>query len=393
MRKFFWLMLFSAMHTSPLVAQKYERLHRKAIVADSHNDFLSVSVDKNVAFDQDLTGITQSDLSRMKKGGIDIQVFSIWCDQTYTTGKAFTHANREIDSLYAIVSRNPSSMMVVRTAAELDACLRSGKFGAMIGVEGGHMIEDDVSKLDSLFSRGARYLTLTWNNSTSWASSAMDETIRKDSIKTPGLNEFGKSIVARMNELGMMVDVSHVGEKTFYDVLQTTTKPVLASHSCAWALNPAFRNLTDEQILAIGKNKGVIQLNFYSGFLDSNFAKNNRAFFARHKAEKDSIMQTNPVEYLAESVLLRKYPEEIQEMRPSISLLIDHIDYIVKLIGVNHVGLGSDFDGISSSPRELNDVADMPLITAELLKRGYSKKSIKKILGGNFIRVFKANVN
>ncbi|WP_336517239.1 dipeptidase [Pollutibacter soli] len=393
MRKFFWLVLFLVMQSSPSVAQKYRRLHRKAMVADSHNDFLSVSIDKNVAFDQDLTGITQSDLNRMKKGGIDLQIFSIWCDQTYTKGKAYAHANREIDSLYSIVSRNSSSMMMVRTAAEMNAFLRSGKLGAMIGVEGGHMIEDDLSKLDSLFSRGARYLTLTWNNSVPWASSAMDETIRKDSIKSAGLNEFGRKVVARMNELGMMVDVSHVGEKTFYDVMQTTTKPVMASHSCAWALNPSFRNLKDEQILAIGKNNGVIQLNFYSGFLDSNFSKNNQAFFARHKAEKDSIMLTNPVEYLAESVLLRKYPAEIREMRPSISLLIDHIDHIVKLIGVDHVGLGSDFDGISSSPKELNDVADMPLVTAELLKRGYSKKSIKKILGENFIRVFRANVN
>jgi membrane dipeptidase len=194
-----------------------------------------------------------------------------------------------------------------------------------------------------------------------------------------------------MNELGMIVDISHVGEKTFYDALRITTKPVIASHSCTYALCPVPRNLTDDQIKLIGKNGGVIHLNFYSGFVDSSFREKNNAFIRKHQAEKEELLKQNPSDFYANLKLHEKYKAEIDNVRPSLTLLIDHLDHIVKLIGTDHVGIGSDFDGINSSPRELNDVTDMPLITEELLKRGYSKKDIRKILGGNFIRVFKAN--
>jgi len=372
-------------------AQSFRKLHNKAVLIDTHNDFISTGIEKGKSFDQDLKGITHSDLNRMKEGGIDVQVFSIFCDENYGMGTAYAFANREIDTLYATIARNPEKMMLVRTPAELNSAVKSGKLGSMIGVEGGHMIEDNLDYLNKLYERGARYMTLTWNNSTSWASSAADERAKKDLGHPYGLNALGEKIVQRMNELGMIVDISHVGEKTFYDALRITTKPVIASHSCTYALCPVPRNLTDDQIRLIGKNKGVIHLNFYSGFVDSSFREKNNAFIRKHQAEKDALLKENPSDFYANLKLHEKYRDEIDYVRPSLSLLIDHLDHIVKLIGVDHVGIGSDFDGINSSPRELNDVTNMPLITEELLKRGYSSKDIRKILGGNFIRVFKAN--
>jgi membrane dipeptidase len=253
------------------------------------------------------------------------------------------------------------------------------------------MIQNDLDKLEALYSRGARYLTLTWNNSVSWASSAKDET---DASFTgqKGLTDFGKEIIRKMNGLGMLVDLSHVGEQTFYDALATTTKPVLVSHSCVHALCPVSRNLKDEQIKAIAKNGGVIHLNFFSGFIDSAFMPRYLAFIEKQKAELDSMKAARPLvdeDYL-QMELFEKYKAESMAMRPALDALLDHLDYIVKLAGIDHVGLGSDFDGISSAPQGLDGVEDFPRITEALMKRGYSKKAIKKILGGNFIRLMKA---
>ncbi len=374
-----------------LSCQSYQSLHRKAIVIDTHNDVLSSATMKGLNIEADLTGKTHSDIARFQKGGIDVQVFSIFCDERFGKDTAFNYANREIDSLYAIVSRNTDKMMMVTNPDQLQQAVLQNRLGCMIGVEGGHMIEDHLQYLDSFYRRGARYLTLTWNNSTSWATSAMDETTKKDSLAFKGLTSFGKQVVRRMNELGMMVDVSHVGEQTFWDAINTTTKPVIASHSCAYHLCPIFRNLKDDQIRAIGKNGGVIDINFYSGFIDSSFQRRAREFNVAHRAERDSLRRLKWVNYEIEEYLLARYPEEASNLRPPLSLLMDHIDHIVRLIGVNHVGLGSDFDGISSAPKELKDVTAMPLITKALLQRGYRKEDVRKILGENFIRVFRAN--
>jgi membrane dipeptidase len=385
------LILTSALKPCSLLSQSYKSLHKKAIVVDTHNDFISTGIEKKLSFDQDLKGLTHSDLKRMKEGGVDIQIFSIFCDENYGNGTAYAFANREIDSLYAYVKRNPSKMMIVKTPADLERAVKEKKLGSMMGVEGGHMIEDRIDYLEELYKRGARYMTLTWNNSTSWASSAADERAKNDLGRPYGLNAFGEQVVRKMNELGMIVDISHVGEKTFYDAIRVTSKPVIASHSCTYALCPVPRNMTDDQIRALGKNNGVIQLNFYSGFVDSTFSAKNNAFIKKHQAEKDSILKTNPSDFYANLYIHEKYKEEMDNTRPPLSMLIDHLDHIVKLIGVDHVGLGSDFDGINSAPRELNDVTNMPLITEELMKRRYSNEDILKILGGNFIRVFKAN--
>ena len=374
-------------------AQSYQKLHQKALVVDTHNDVLSSATMSGLNIEHDLKGQTHSDIRRFKEGGVDVQIFSVFCDERYGKGTAFAFANREIDSLLAIVQRNPASLMMVTTPMELKRAVRQGKMGCMIGVEGGHMIEDNLAYLDSLYNRGTRYLTLTWNNSTSWATSAKDETAGTVPNAKKGLNEFGKQVVRRMNQLGMMVDVSHIGEQTFWDVMDVTTKPIIASHSCVYSICPHPRNLKDEQIKAIGKNGGVIQLNFYSGFIDSNYMKRKEDFLARHASERDSLKAAGMTSYGIDEWISKKYPHEAEALRPSLSQLLDHIDHIVRLIGVDGVGLGSDFDGIESAPRPLDDVTTMPLITKALLERGYSKKEVRKILGENFLRVFKANTN
>lgn len=373
-----------------LSAQK--KLHERSIVIDTHNDVLSSATLKGLNIETDLSGKTHSDLERFRKGGIDIQIFSIFGDERYTNGTAFRHAIREIDSLDAITARNPGRMMLVNNINDLRQAVKSKKLGAMKGVEGGHMIEDRLDYLDSLYVRGVRYMTLTWNNSTSWASSAWDET-KLDAGKTvpiskKGLNDFGRQVVKKMNDLGMLVDLSHVGVRTFYDALETTAKPVIVSHSCSHFLCPVPRNLLDDQIRAIGKNGGVIHVNFYSGFLDSSYEKNKELLLQRHYAERDSLKQASMADYEIEEWISRKYPREAESLRPSMELLLDHIDHIVKLAGIDHVGIGSDFDGIESAPRDLDGVEDMPHLTTALRKRGYSKKDIRKILGENFIRVF-----
>lgn len=379
--------------TLPQFASAQKNLHENAIVVDTHNDVLSSVTLRGLNIEDDLTGKSHSDLARFRKGGIDIQVFSIFCDENYGAGTAFNYALREIDSLDAIVARNPDKMMLVNDITELKKAVRQHKLGAIKGVEGGHMIEDNMNYLDSLFKRGARYMTLTWNNSTSWASSAWDETNmdlgKPVKISKKGLNDFGKQVVTRMNQLGMLVDLSHVGIQTFYDALAVTKKPVIVSHSCAYALCPVPRNLKDDQIKAIGKNGGVIHLNFYSGFLDSTYNRKQAAFMQRHQEVLDSLKPLKWPEYEIAGFLAKKYPAEVDSLRPSMNILLDHLDHIVKLIGVDHVGLGSDFDGIESAPQDLDGVEDMPIITSALIVRGYSNADIKKILGGNFLRIFK----
>jgi membrane dipeptidase len=368
-------------------AQSYKKLHRKAIVVDTHNDILMKAADRGIVFDRDLTGKTHSDLARWKKGGLDVQLFSVYCDGDLKDPYAW--ANREMDSLDAVVARNPNQIARVFNYAGLLQAVKQKKIAAMFGVEGGHMIENSLEKLDALFNRGARYLTLTHNIAPAWASSAANETTKPTFPK--GLTEFGKKVVQRMNELGMLIDVSHAGEQTFWDVIQLTTKPIIASHSSVYTLTPHRRNLKDDQIRAIAKNGGVIQLNFHPGFIDSSFGKKETAFLQKHKAEMDSLMKTGLGDFYSVDLLYAKYPEEAEQIRPPLSLLMDHVDYIVKLVGVDHVGLGSDFDGINLTPRELDDVTTYPLITKALVERGYSKKDIRKILGGNFLRVLKAN--
>ena len=382
------LLLFSIVFTGQTYAQSYKKIHRKAIVVDTHNDILMKAADKGIVFDQDLTGKTNSDLIRWKKGGLDVQLFSVYCDGDLKN--PFAYANREMDSLDAVVSRNPDKIVKVASYAELIKAVKQHKIAAMFGVEGGHMIEDDLNKLDALYNRGARYLTLTHNIAPSWATSAADETTKPD-LAHKGLTDFGRQVVQRMNQLGMIVDVSHAGDQTFWDVIKLTTKPIIASHSSVYSLVPHRRNLKDEQIKAIAKNGGVIQINFNPGFIDSSFDKKETAFLKKHAEEKDSLLKSGMGDFYMLDYLYNKYADEVNPMRPPLSLLIQHIEYIINLVGVDYVGLGSDFDGINLTPLQLDDVTTYPLITKALVEKGYSKKDITKIVGGNFLRVLKAN--
>ena len=382
------ILIISLLFVHQLNAQSYKKIHAKAIVVDTHNDILMKAADKGTVFDQDLTGKTHSDLARWKKGGLDVQIFSVYCDGDQKN--AFAFANREMDSLDAVAARNPDKIVKVFTYAELLKTVKQHKIAAMFGVEGGHMIEDDLNKLDALFKRGTRYLTLTHNIAPSWATSAADETT-KPNLPHKGLTDFGKQVVQRMNQLGMMIDVSHVGDQTFWDVIGLTTKPIIASHSSVYSLVPSRRNLKDGQIKAIAKNGGVIQINFNPGFIDSSVGKKEAAFLKAHAAENDSLKKTGMGDFYAMDYLNSKYAAEANSIRPPLSMLIDHIDYIVKLVGTDYVGLGSDFDGINLTPQELDDVTTYPLITKSLVERGYSRKDITKILGGNLLRVLKAN--
>jgi len=365
-----------------------QKIHFKSVLVDTHNDAITACIEKKVSFDQDLTGINHSDLKRFKEGGLDYQLFSIWCDGEKVNPYAW--AMREMDTMDAVAARNPDKIVVAKNWKTMNAALKAGKIVAQYGVEGGHMIEDDINRLDTFYNRGVRYMTLTWNNSPSWASSHADE---KNSKYTgpKGLTSFGKAIITRMNQLGIIVDVSHIGETTFWDAINTTTKPVMASHSNAYSICPVTRNLKDEQIKAIGKNGGVICLNFFSGFVDSNFSKKDIAFRKTHSAEIDSLLATGIQREYAFTMISDKYKNESEAIKPTIEQLMQHFDHIVNLIGVDHVGIGSDFDGINSAPQGLSTVLDYPNFTKALIARGYSNKDIKKVLGGNFLRVYKMN--
>ena len=366
-----------------LMAQDAIKVHHKAIMVDTHGDILYNQIQSGIDIGQ-LQTTGNFDLVRAKQGGLDVQVFSIWCDEK----GGFDMANRQIDSLYALIKRYPDKITLVNSAQQLENAVKQQKLAALIGVEGGHMIENDLAKLEALAKRGMIYLTLTWNNSTPWASSAAQES--KGEIAMPGLSDFGKSVVRKLNELGVLVDLSHVGEQTFFDAIKLATKPVLVSHSCVYGINPVPRNLKDEQIKAVGKNGGVISINFYSGFLDPTYSAKQQNFFIKHKPElkelSDKYGRSKAID-----TLIAKYQSEADDNRPRIERVIDHIDYVVKLIGVDHVGIGADFDGAESFPKGMDSVADFPKVTEALFKRGYSEADVYKILGGNFVRLLREN--
>lgn len=369
-------------------AQSYQEINKNVILVDTHNDFLTKVMEYGYRLDTDLVGKTHSDLTRLKKGGVDVQFFSVWSDGNQKNPFAF--ANRQIDSLDAVIKRNPDKIVKVASVKQLLNTVGQGKIAALVGIEGGHQIENSLDNLDALYNRGTRYITLTWNNSTDWATSAFDET-SKPEYKGKGLSDFGKEIVRHMNKIGMLVDISHVGETTFWDVIATTSKPIIASHSSVYNICPVPRNLKDDQIKAIAKNNGVIQINFNSGFIDSTEKKREDAFMEVHKIEMDSLTLVTKSEYIAEVMIHEKYKEESNKLRAPFEMVIDHIMYVIKLVGIDYVGIGSDFDGIIVTPQKLNDVSTYPLITKALAEKGYSKNDINKILGGNLLRVLKAN--
>lgn len=371
----------------------YKKLHFDAVVVDTHNDVV-----QRILNGEDISHRTHrghSDLDRFKEGGVDVEIFSIWVPPERTSRTYYEQANEQIDSIESLVRRNPSRAGLARTVNEIEKMVKEGEFVAMLGMEGGHHIGNDLGKLDHFYRRGVRYMTLTWNNSTDWATSGRDEADTSKKLEHRGLTQFGRQVVRRMNELGMLVDVSHVGEQTFWDVMKVTTKPVIASHSSAWTLSHHWRNLKDDQLKAIAKNGGVVFINFAPWFVDSTFEAKEKVLRGRNKSRIDSLRRVarKDSEFSKDVSVGELLKDEYRLIQPPLGMLIDHFDYVAKLIGVDHVGVGSDFDGISVTPLDMEDVTFLPNITRELIRRGYTQSAIKKILGENFLRVFRANSN
>lgn len=366
----------------------YLEIHKKALVVDTHADILL-----QVLRGSDISTRTeygQVDLDRLKEGGVDVQVFAVWPNpEVYGNGRMFKQCNRMIDALENITQNNPDKIEIAKSRRSIQKIADSKRIAALIGVEGGTAIENDLNKLQHFYNRGVRYLGLTWNNDPDWATSAKTES-KKRYKGEKGLTKFGKSVIKKMNEIGMIVDVSHSGEQTYYDVIKTSRKPIIASHSCAYSLANHYRNLKDDQLKALAKNGGAVFINFYPGYLDAEF---DRKFHRLQKSSKTFLDSVRQNQFKGNYLGYRKwrteyYRDQTSGYRPSVTKIVDHIDYIINLIGEDHVGIGSDFDGVSITPKGMEDVSKMPNLTKEMIKRGYSEERIQKILGGNFMRIF-----
>jgi len=375
-----------------------EAVHRSAIVIDTHADTPQRFLDENYDLGQPLKG-GNLNLESARKGNLGAEFFSIWVEPDINKGHYAKKTLELIDSVKEQVAKHPDQMILATTPEGIEMAHREHKLAALMGIEGGHSIEDSLGLLRQYYALGVRYMTLTWSNSTDWADSSGDIDNPKVPHTQEGLTEFGKDLVYEMNRLGMMVDISHVSDHTFFRTLIITRAPVIASHSSARALCDAPRNMTDDMLRAVAHSGGpdskggVVQVNFYSGFISQAYRDADKA----QKPEVDKAVQELKDKAKAEgreatyeeiSKVQRQFANRIP--RPPLSMLIDHIDHIAKVAGVDHVGLGSDFDGVDGQlPEGIDSVADLPKITAALMERGYSADDCRKILGGNLLRVFR----
>ncbi len=368
------------------------RIHDEAIVVDMHTDVL-LQVLRGADISQRLD-YGHVDLVRLKEGGVDVQYFVIWPNPNSSPpDKMFEQSIGLLDRLDQVLSENADKIALTRSPSEILQTVGEKKIAACIGVEGGTAIENSLENLQTFYDRGVRYLGLTWEDSPDWATSAKDE-YHDTLLVRKGLSDFGKTVVKKMNEIGMMVDVSHAGEQTFWDVIEVSTKPVIASHSCVYDLRWHYRNLKKEQIQALAEKGGVLFVNFYPVYLSYEFTREHDKTIAKYKPEIDSLKQVYGKDRLSYRAHRNSFlREKADSYLPDLGIIIDHIDAIIKLVGDDHVGLGSDFDGMSITPKGIEHVGKMANLTREMIKRGYSEERIKKILGGNLMRVFKANTN
>jgi membrane dipeptidase len=364
--------------------QRALQIHRRAIVIDTHNDVTTPMTNDNY----DLSGTPptpyRTSIARMKQGGLTAEFFSLYVKPWYVEhGGAARRTLDMIDSVYRAVERHPNDLMLATSAADIRRAKQQGKIAALMGIEGGHAIEDSLATLREFHRLGVRYMTLTWNNTNNWADAGRGEK------KHHGLSDFGKEVVREMNRLGMLVDVSHVSDETMSDALDVSKAPIIASHSSARALSNVPRNIPDDLLKRIAKNGGVVQVNFYSVFVDTaTVSPQSAERDKRLKAQQEALNE----KYKNDPERLSEESDKLEAANPlpplPISKLIDHIDHIVKVAGIDHVGLGADFDGANDMPEGAKDVSMLPNITYELLKRGYSERDIRKILGENLLRVF-----
>jgi membrane dipeptidase len=365
----------------PLWAKALE-IHRKAIVVDTHSDTTSPMTDEGFDFGT-LSAKTHMDLPRMKEGGLDAEFFAIYVAGKYAKdGGSARRALDMIDSVRRMVERYPDKILLATTAADVRRLKKEGRIAALMGIEGGHAIENSIPALRSFFDLGVRYMTLTHSNTNDWADSSGDKP------RWGGLNDLGRKVVAEMNRIGMIVDTSHVSDETFYDVIESATAPPFASHSSCRAICGHARNMTDDMIKALARKGGVIQINFFSGFLDEDYRKAMEARREKVKAELEAKYPGNADKATEETYKAMRAMPPVPP--PGLARLIEHIDHAVKVGGADAVGLGSDFDGVDSLPVGMENVTKLPAITYELLKRGYSEADVIKILGGNTLRVMEA---
>jgi len=375
------------------ISAKARAIQESAIVVDTHADTPQRFLDEGFDIGStDPNDVGHLSLDKAHRGNLGAEFFSIWVDPEINQGHFAQHTFDLIDSVYEQAAHHPDRMMMAFSVADIERAHKEHKLAALMGIEGGHSIENDMHLLRDYYRLGVRYMTLSWSNTNEWADSSGDIDDPKIQHHN-GLTDFGKQVVLEMNRLGMMVDISHVADKTFWDAIATTKAPVIASHSSARALVDAPRNMTDDMLRAVAKNGGVVQVNFFSGFDDEDYRK---AMLAQEKDQAAAIQkyldsprtQGKPVNYIEVDRIEREWMARIP--RPPFKSLIDHIDHIAKIAGVDHVGLGSDFDGVSgATPQGMDSAADLPRITQALLDRGYSADDIKKILGGNLLRVFR----
>jgi membrane dipeptidase len=379
--------LFNPPNKFPSLADDCYKLHYDAIVIDDHNDYIYQVYKRGANFNK-RDKITQTGLDRLIDGGMKLQVFSIWPDEE-NMKRAYSFAKEQIERFKKIEAENTDRFQFANSFDEVKTIIKSGKLCGLFGLEGGNAVENNLDRINEFYDLGVRYITLTWNNSNKIGTSAKDESGR--GIKG-GLTKYGFEVIKRMDEVGMLIDISHVGEQTFWDVIKTSRNPVIASHSCCYSLSPHYRNLTDEQIKAIADKGGVIMVNFYDHFIDAVNADNDRTpnVYERYPNELKEI-------YTKYSDDMIKFNQEREKFLATIDLsggtsidkFIDHIDYIYKLVGADYIGLGSDYDGGITPPNELYDGTCYPIITKKLVERGYTEIEIRKILGLNFLRVFK----
>jgi len=375
-----------------------EAVHRSAIVIDTHADTPQRFLDENFDLGDPLNG-GDWNIETARKGNLGAEFFSIWVDPARFKGQ-YAHRTLElIDAVKQQVAKHSDQMELVTSPEGIERAHREHKIAALMGIEGGHSIEDSLGLLRQYYALGVRYMTLTWANSNGWADSSGDIDDKSVPHTEQGLSEFGKDVVYEMNRLGMMVDVSHVSDRTFFRTLNVSRAPVIASHSSARALCDAPRNMTDDMLRAIatygGPNSkgGVVMVNFYSAFLSEDYRNALRAIEPDVKKQIDALKAKDKADgketTQAEIDKIQRAAAD-RIPRPPLSVLIDHIDHIAKVAGVDHVGLGSDFDGINGQlPQGIDSPADLPKITAALMARGYSAEDCRKILGGNLLRVFR----
>jgi membrane dipeptidase len=362
-------------------------IHRRAIAVDMHADTAQRLLDEQVDLQQELRD-GHFDAVRAKTGGLDAQFFSIWVEPQLFGGggaKAMKRADDQIAAVRALAEKHPETWVFSTSAADVRNAVEQGKIAALMGLEGGYAIDDKLENVKRYYDLGVRYMSPAWSVSTTWAGSSGDEVGR-----TRGLSEFGKNVVREMNRLGMMIDVSHVSDPTFWDIVNTSTAPVVATHSACRALADVPRNLTDDMIRALAHTGGVVNVIFYPEHLEAGWSQKKKQVDAEIAAMVQQASAVEPGDAVhkkmaRDRVRQREYVKRLPPV--GVARIVDHIDHIVKLVGIDHVGIGSDFDGVQAVPTDMKSVADLPNLTKELLKRGYSESDIDKILGGNMLRV------